>query len=163
MENPTPTLAEHPPQRFNHVAMTVPAELLGPEGRDDILRFYGEVFGWTEMPTLTADRERLVLRAHSNEQFVFLVAGGEAMRTAGEDHFGLSVDTPEELAALLERARECARRDPRVAIVEGKVEDYHGVLKLHSFYVGFLLPLRVEVQCFEWAEGVGAQSLPRGR
>jgi hypothetical protein len=140
--------------------MSVPAELLGEAGRSDILRFYGDVFGWTELPTLTADRDRLVLRAHSNEQFVFLVADDEPMRTGEACHFGLSVGTPAELDALLERARRFARDDPRVAIEDKTVEDHHGVLSLHSFYVGFLLPLRVEVQCYEWAAGLGPQSLP---
>jgi hypothetical protein len=147
-------------QRFNHVAMTVPADRLDAAGRAELLRFYGEVFGWTEMPTLTADRERLVLRAHSNEQFVFLVAGDAPMRAPEGDHFGLSVGTPAELEAIRARARELARRDPRVAVTDATVEDY-GVLRLHSFYVGFGLPMRVEVQCYEWSAGVGPASLPR--
>jgi hypothetical protein len=141
--------------------MSVPAELLGESGRTDILRFYSEVFGWSEMPGLTRDRERLVLRAHSNEQFVFLVAGVEPMRCGGMDHFGLSVRTPGELDAILERARSFGARDPRVRIVDKQVEDY-GAVKLHSFYVGFLLPLLIEVQCFEWAKGAGPDSLPEG-
>ena len=59
---------------FNHVAMSLSANLLAETGRTEILRFHGEVFGWTEMPTMTEDRKRMVLRVHSNEQFVFLVA-----------------------------------------------------------------------------------------
>ena len=55
--------APHPAPRFNHVAMSVPASLLSPEGRADVLGFYGEVFGWTEMPTMSRDGELLVLRA----------------------------------------------------------------------------------------------------
>jgi hypothetical protein len=39
------------------------------------------------------------------------------------------------------------------------VEDFQ-VLKLHSFYVRYRLPLRIEVQCFEWAEGLGPDSQP---
>ena len=53
--------------RFNHVAMSLPADALSESGRSDLLAFYGEVFGWTEMPTMTVDRERLVLRCHSHE------------------------------------------------------------------------------------------------
>lgn len=44
--------------RFNHVALSVAPDLLDDSGRGEILDFYGEVFGWTEMPTLTRDRER---------------------------------------------------------------------------------------------------------
>ena len=48
-----------------------------------------------------------------------------------------------------------------VEILEPNVEDYK-VLKLHNFYVRYRLPLMIEVQCYEWAEGVDDQSLPRG-
>ena len=60
--------------RFNHVAMSVPAELLSAAGRAELLRFYEDVFGWTEIPSLTEDEKRLVLQAYRNDQFVFLVA-----------------------------------------------------------------------------------------
>ena len=146
-------------QRLNHVAMSVPADVLDQAGRTDILRFYGQVFGWTEMPTLTIDRERLVLRAHSNEQFVFLVADPRPMHCASMDHFGLSVGTPQELDEILERARAFREEDARVRIIERELEDF-GAVRLHSFYVGFALPMLVEVQCFEWAEGLGPESLP---
>ena len=146
-------LPTHPPQRFNHVAMTVPAELLDEEGRAELLHFYGEVFGWTEMPTLTEDRKRLVLRAHSNEQFVFLVAGDRPMRTSASDHFGLSVDTPEQLDAMLERARRLARDDVRVVIVDKTVEEFRSRLlwmqhkrmswKGRNFIIIFVLPATV--------------------
>ncbi len=144
---------------FNHVAMSVPADLLDEAGRADLLRFHEEVFGWTEMPHLTEDRKRLVLRAYNNEQFVFLVADPEPMRCPSMDHFGMSVGTPRELDEMLERARKFAERDPRVEIVERQVEDYK-VLKLHNFYVRYRLPLMIEVQCYEWAPGIDRTSLP---
>jgi hypothetical protein len=151
-------MTAEPIPRFNHVAMSVSADLLDEEGRAGLLRFYGEVFGWTEMPTLTEDRQRLVLRAHSNEQFVFLVADDEPMRCPSSDHFGMSVATPEQLDAVLERARAFAEKDDRVEILERKLEDFK-VLKLHSFYVGYRLPLMIEVQCYEWAPGFDSQRL----
>jgi len=140
--------------RFNHVALTVPAELLDAAGRSDLLRFHSAVFGWTEMPTMTRDRELLVLRCHSNEQFVYLHASSEPMRTTGTEHFGLSVATPAELAELYERAQTQQSSDARVDLTDRNVEDFR-VLKLHSFYVRYLLPLSIEVQCFEWAPGFG--------
>lgn len=156
-------MSDPSPQRrmpsFNHVAMSVPAELLGAEGRGELLRFYGEVFGWTEMPGMTQDRARLVLRVHSNEQFVFLIADPQPMACPRLDHFGLSVGTPAELYETLERARKFRERDARVEIIDPEVEDYK-VLKLHNFYARFRLPLMVEIQCFEWAAGVGPASLP---
>jgi hypothetical protein len=151
--------AERRTPTFNHVAISVPADALGEEGRAQILRFYGEVFGWTEMPTLTLDRERLVMRAYSNEQFVYVVADPKPMACGSLDHFGMSVGAPEELYEMLARARKFKEKDDRVEIVDPTVEDFR-VLKLHNFYVRFGLPMLVEVQCFDWAEGVGPDSLP---
>src|SRR5262245_37922100 len=144
---------------FNHVAMSVPADLLSEQSRSELLGFYGEVFGWTEMPTMTVDRERLVLRVHSNAQFVFLIADPQPMACPRMDHFGLSVGAPAELYETVERARKFRERDARVEIVEPEIEDYK-VLKLHNFYVRYRLPMMVEVQCYEWAPGVGPASLP---
>jgi len=144
---------------FNHVAISLPPEALDAAGRAAILRFYADVFGWSEMPTMTEDRKRLVMRAYSNEQFVFLVADPEPMTAAPGDHFGMSVATPEELYAMHERATKFQRGDASVEIVEPTVEDFE-VLKLHNFYVRYRLPLMVEVQCFDWAEGVGPDSMP---
>jgi hypothetical protein len=144
---------------FNHVAMSVPADLLSAQSRAELLRFYDEVFGWTEMPTMTQEGERLVLRVHSNEQFVFLIADPQPMACPRMDHFGLSVGAPAELYESLERARKFRERDARVEIIEPEIEDFK-VLKLHNFYVRYRLPLMVEVQCYEWAPGVGPSSLP---
>jgi hypothetical protein len=144
---------------FNHVAMSMPPEALDEKGRDEILRFYGEVFGWTEMPTMTEDRVRLVLRAYNNEQFVFLVAGDTPMQCGAMDHFGMSVGTPGELDEMLQRAQKFREGDDRVEIVERNTDDFK-VVKLHNFYVRYLLPLMIEVQCYEWAEGIDGTSQP---
>ena len=127
--------------------MSVPAELLGEDGRRDLVRFYDEVFGWKELPTETVDRKKLVLSAYTYEQFVFLIADEPHMTCPGLDHFGMSVGTGEELDELLARSKAFAARDERVEIIDRTVEDY-GMLKLHSFYVRYLLPLMIEVQHF---------------
>jgi hypothetical protein len=137
--------------RFNHVAMSVPADLLDEKGRGELLRFYGDVFGWEELPTETLDRQRLVLRAYSNEQFVFLIAEDPPMTCPRLDHFGMSVDTMEELDDMLERARAFQSRDDRVDIVDKHATDHDGFLVLTSFYVRYLLPMMVEVQHYDWA------------
>lgn len=142
------------PTRFNHVAMSMPADALDEQGRADITAFYSEVFGWVEHPTMTEDRKRLVMGVHSYDQFVFLIADDEPMSAPRLDHFGLAVDTLDQLHTVLDRAKAYRERDDRVDIIDYDVED-HGVLKLHNFYVGFLLPMMVEVQCFEFAEGMG--------
>ena len=145
--------------RFNHVALTLPPECLDEQGRAELLAFYGQVFGWTAMPTMSKDRELLVLRCGSNEQFVYLHAAAAPMRCGQEEHVGMSVATRAELDAIWERAARRRAEDARVELTERKTDDF-GVLKLHAFYVRFGLPVSFEVQCFEWAAGFGEQSLP---
>jgi hypothetical protein len=140
--------------RFNHVAMSVPADLLDEHGRAELLRFYGDVFGWEELPTETLDRQRLVLRAYSNEQFVFLIAEDRPMTCPRLDHFGMSVGTMEELDDMLERARAFQAHDDRVDIVDKDATDHDGFLVLTSFYVRYLLPMMIEVQHWEWAPSI---------
>ncbi len=137
--------------RFNHVAMSVPAELLSKAGRAELLRFYEDVFGWTEIPSLTEDDKRLVLQAYRNDQFVFLVADPKPMTCPGMDHFGMSVGSLQELEGLLERARKFKEQDDRVEIVERNTDDFK-VVKLHNFYVRYRLPLMIEVQYYDWSE-----------
>jgi hypothetical protein len=137
------------PRRFNHVAMSIAPDLLDEKGRGDLCAFYGDVLGWAELPTMTADRERLVLSVHSFDQFVFIVGDDDPLRAPESDHFGLAVESLVELETVLDRARTWRERDDRVEIVDYSVED-HEVLKLHSFYLRFLLPLMVEIQWFEW-------------
>lgn len=138
--------------RFNHVAMSLPAAALDDQGRKAITGFYGEVFEWEEMPTMTEPGSRLVLQAYSYDQFVFLVAEEQPMTAPRMDHFGMSVATLDELTTFHQRATAFAEADPRVDVVDPTVEDF-GFLKLHSFYVGYLLPMMVEVQHWDWTEG----------
>lgn len=152
-------LPPKPHPTFNHIAMSVTADLLDAGGRKAMLDFYGGVFGWTEMPTLTVDGERLVLRAYNHEQFVFLVADAEPMTAPAMDHFGMSVETVAELHGMRERALAYAKQDRDVEVTDVEVEDY-GVVRLHGFYLRYRLPLRVEVQCFEWQEGVDPTRAP---
>ena len=132
---------------FNHVAMSVPADALDADGRAQIIDFYGEVFGWQELPTETLDRKRLVLMAYRIDQFVFLIADDEPLKAPRLDHFGMGVATMEELDTFLERARRYQEKDARVDIIDKQVDEHPGIT-LTNFYVGFLLPLMVEVQHF---------------
>ena len=143
----TPTRAP----RFNHVAMSLPPDLLGDEGRRDIVHFFDEVFGWKELPTETVDRKKLVLSAYTYEQFVFLIADEPPMRAPRLDHFGMSVATEQELDDMLARAKAFQTRDDRVDLVDKELTD-HGMLAITSFYVGYLLPMMVEVQWWDFKE-----------
>jgi hypothetical protein len=130
--------------------MTVPPDLLGEEGRRDIVSFYSEVFGWQELPTETIDRQRLILSAYSYDQFVFLIAGDQPMAAPRMDHFGLGVGTSEELDTFYDRARAYRERDSRVDVIDRQTEEYGGGVSITSFYVGYLLPMMVEVQHFRF-------------
>ena len=144
-----PSFSKRP--RLNHVAMSVPADSLDQEGRDAICAFYGDVFGFEEYAELTQDRRRLVLRAHHHEQFVFLIAEDEPMKAPRLDHFGLSVASLDDFNEVLARARRWKEKEPdAVDLIESKVEKYEGMLNLHSFYVGYRLPLLIETQHFEY-------------
>jgi hypothetical protein len=135
--------------RFKHVAMSLPADLLDQEHRDLITKFYEEVFGWKELPMLTEDKHRLVLSCHTYEQFVFLIADEPHMSCARLDHYGMSVATEAELDEILERAKAFQQHDDRVDIIDKKVDD-HGMLAITSIYIGYLLPMMVEIQWWDF-------------
>lgn len=141
--------------RFNHIGISVPADLLDEQGRSDLVSFYSEVFGWQELPTETVDRQKLVLSAYSYDQFVFLIANDEPLKAPRLDHFGMGVATEEELDQFYAKARAYRERDDRVDIIDKQTEHHPG-LDLTSFYVGFLLPMMVEVQYFNFNPGVPA-------
>jgi len=139
------------PPRLNHVAMSVPADLLDDDGRAALTAFYGDVFGLEEYPDLTQDRQRLVLRAHTHEQFVFLIADEAPMAAPRLDHFGMSVATLAEFEEVARRAAAWKAKEPDdVDLIEPTFEEYAGALRLHSFYVRYRLPLMVETQHFEY-------------
>jgi hypothetical protein len=133
---------------FNHVAMSLPAELLGGEGSRQLVDFYSTVFGWEEIPMMTDEGRRLVFQAYTLEQFVFLILDEPHMTCARLDHFGLSVGAESELDDILARAKAYKERDDRVDIIDKKVED-HGMLAITSCYIRFLLPMMVELQWWD--------------
>ena len=136
--------------RFNHVAMSLPSSLLDGQDKDDISRFWGEVFGFDEIPQMTDPGKRLVLSAGHIEQFVFLIAEDDPMRCPRLDHYGVSVGSRADLDAAWERAKAFQENDPRVDLIAPSVDDWE-VVKIHSFYTGFLLPMMLEVQYWEYA------------
>jgi len=139
--------------RFNHVAMSLSAEQLDEENRKLRADFYGDVFGFYDIPMMTIDRKRQVFQAHHIEQFIFLIAddGGESMHCPRLDHFGLSVANESELDDILARAKKWKERDDRVDIIDKKTED-HGILAITSIYVKYLLPMMVEIQWWDYHE-----------
>jgi hypothetical protein len=137
------------PAPLNHVAISMPRAALDDAGRDDILAFYGEVFGWEELPDQDEPGDPLILATGAFGQFVYLLPSDEPMRTDPMDHFGVLVDTLAELDGILARADAYAARDDRVRVIARHARTTHGPsadYTLTSGYVGFVLPLMVEVQ-----------------
>jgi hypothetical protein len=135
--------------RFNHVAMSLPADLLDEANRADICRFWSEVFGFDEMPTMTIDRRRMILSCVHWDQFIFLVADDEPMRCPRLDHFGFAVGSLDDLLAAEARARAFLEADPRVDLIAHSADD-QGMVVIHSIYVGYLLPMMCEIQWWEF-------------
>jgi hypothetical protein len=142
------------PPRFNHVAVSVPADLLDEAGRTAICELWGDVLGFVEHPTMTEDRRLLVLGVHTAEQFVYITAQDEPMQAHHDDHVGLSVATKSDFDEVVRRAAAWKERLPDEVTLDGPfVEEHAGVLRLHNVYVAYRLPLTVEVQWFEWLPG----------
>jgi hypothetical protein len=137
--------------RFNHVAMSLPAEDLDDEHRTLRADFYADVFGFFDIPMMTIDRKRQVFQVHNIEQFLFLIAedDGSSMSCPRLDHFGLSVGAESELDDILDRAKNWQARDDRVDIIDKNTED-HGMLAITSIYVRYLLPMMLEIQYWDY-------------
>jgi hypothetical protein len=139
--------------RFNHVAMSLSADALDEENRKARADFYADVFGFVDIPMMTIDRKRQVFQVHHLEQFIFLIAedDGSAMECPRLDHFGLSVGAESELDDILDRAKAWKTRDDRVDIIDKKTDD-HDMLAITSIYIGYLLPMMVEIQWWDMKE-----------
>jgi len=135
--------------RFNHVAMSVPSELLAAGPRSDICQFFKDVLGFDEMPMMTIDGRRLILSCVHWDQFIFLISEEDPMRCPRMDHFGFAVGSLSELEGIQQRAVEYRKHDERVDLIDLHVDD-QGPVKIHSLYVKFLLPMMCEVQWWEF-------------
>ncbi len=144
------------PPHFNHVAMSVPPALLTSEGRRPLVDFYSEVFGWRHLDMMDTDAKRVVFQTYSLEQFVFLHGDEQAMQCPRMDHYGFSVATEPELDEILARAVAYRERDDRVDIIDKHRDDF-GTIGITACYIGYLLPMMVEIQWWDKAwEHAGA-------
>jgi hypothetical protein len=138
---------------LNHVAITVDATVLDEAGRAALLDFFGEVFGWTEGDNSTERGNPLILYTGRQRQFLYLLPGtDDFLRSPPLDHFGLEVSSREELVALLGRANAYRDKDERVTIIDLDEMVTHGPksdFTLTNAYIGFLLPLMIELQYIE--------------
>jgi hypothetical protein len=137
---------------LNHVAISVDPAVLDDRGRAELLAFFHEVFGWTEGDNTGEKGNPLILYTGAFGQFVYLLPATPAMQAPPLDHFGLLVDTVEELEAIVARAAKVKERDDRVRIIERSQRTTAGATDdfvLTSAYIGFVLPLMIELQHLE--------------
>ena len=134
---------------LNHVAISMDPAVLDERGRADVLDFYGAVFGWTEGDNTGEAGNPLILYTGAFGQFVYLLPADPPLTAPPLDHFGILVETMEELHTIVERAQGRAATDERVRVIDvhtrvtqGPTADFH----LTSAYVGFVLPLMIEIQ-----------------
>lgn len=135
--------------RLNHVAISVDPSVLNEEGRATVLDFYGEVFGWTEGDNTGESGNPLILYTGAPVQFVYLLPADPFLVAPSLDHFGLELASEAELEEVVDRARVYRDRDPRVRIIDTSERTTHGPTHdyvLTSAYIGFLLPLMIELQ-----------------
>ncbi len=146
--------------RFNHMELTLPLGSLDAGGlRDDIKRFYAEVFDFRAMDTFIVGQNALLLATDPEvSQFILLTQMQNPMQSPSYDHLGFLYDTRAEVDLLLEKVRKFQAQDARVQIKTYDDLDTGGMF-VHAFYVKYLLPIWFDVQCFD--PKAGAQRPPR--
>jgi hypothetical protein len=136
--------------RFNHVAMSLPEELLDEVNRKDLCRYFAEVLGFDEMPTMTIDKKRMIMSCVHWDQFIFLIAETDPMKCPRMDHYGFAVSSLEDLSRIRDRAVAFKEVDDRLDLIDLHMDD-QGPVKIHSIYVKYLLPMMCEFQYWEFA------------
>jgi hypothetical protein len=141
--------------RFNHVAMSLPSDLLDEVNRADVCGFFKDVLGFDEIAVMTEDKRRLILSCVHWDQFIFLIAEDDPMRCPRMDHYGFAVNSLEDLQGIQQRADEFRQRDDRMQLIDLHVDD-QDVVKIHSLYVTYILPMTCEIQYWEFPEPAAA-------
>ena len=144
--------SQAPPPTLNHVAISMDPALLDEAGRAELLDFYGDVFGWTEGDNTGEAGNPLILYTGAFAQFIYLLPGEPYLQAPAMDHFGVQVASLEQLQSIVDKAKARQARDERVTLIDvharttqGPTHDY----TLTSAYLGFVLPLMIELQHLE--------------
>ena len=123
--------------------------MLDDAGRSTILDFYGEVFGWVEGDNTGEEGNPLILYTGAPAQFIYLLPSDEPLTAPALDHFGLQVASRPELEEIVANAKRYQKADERVRIIDVHARTTHGPTHdytLTSAYIGFVLPLMIELQ-----------------
>lgn len=138
--------------RLNHLAIGMAIAEFDERRRCEIADFYREVFGWYEF-TPDEPGDPMILAFDEFGQYLYLIAEEPPLRAAPMAHIGVQVDSRAELDAILGRARAYATRDPRVEVTDPVTEPQRsnrGRVTLTNCYIGYLLPVMVELQHIEF-------------
>lgn len=122
---------------LSHIAMSVPTGTLTDGFRHDLLAFYGEHFGWTEIESLRLP-DRLTI-AVGGGNYVNLRERAEPMVCDGYEHFGLLLRSPDDVEEVWTALRADGR-DVQVEPLDRGEDGYR------NFRFRYVLPLTVEVQ-----------------
>ena len=142
--------------RFNHMEITVPKGHLTAH-RDEIKRFYAEIFGFESLDVPILKQTGLLLRTDADtSQFLLVTEQTNHLHVPGFDHLGFLYETRGEVDALREEIGKRQAQDSRI-----EIKDYDdlvtGDVTTRAFYVRFLLPLWFDVQCIEHTAGPGPE------
>jgi hypothetical protein len=138
--------------RLNHVAISMDPALLDDHGRAELLDFYGDVFGWTEGDITGEVGNPLIMYTGAFGQFVYLLPGDPYLRAPAMDHFGVQVASLAQLQTIVDKAKARKEGDERVTLIDVHARTTQGPnadYTLTSAYVGFVMPLLVELQHLE--------------
>jgi hypothetical protein len=140
------------PARFNHMELTLPIGELGAR-RQEIKDFYKDLLGWDAIDVPILGQLGLLLRTDpETSQFLLITEQKVHIDSPGYDHLGLLCDSREEVDELLEKAKKWQERDDRIEIKE--YDDLvTGGVTTRAFYVRHLLPIWLDIQVQEFAEG----------
>ncbi len=138
-----------PALRFNHMELTLAKGALDAATREDIKRFYGDVFEMDALDVPILKQIGLLLRTDAEtSQFLLLTEAQEPIRSPGFDHLGFLYETRAEVDQKLAQIKEWQARDDRIQIKE-YADLVAGETTVHAFYVRFLLPIWFDIQCIE--------------
>jgi hypothetical protein len=124
-------------------------------GRAELLDFFGDVFGWTEADNTGESGNPLIMSTGTFGQFIYLLPGEPFLVAPRLDHFGFQVATVAELETVFGRAKARAATDDRVSLIDVSSRTTHGPTAdyvLTNAYIGFVLPLMIELQHLERQE-----------
>jgi hypothetical protein len=122
---------------LSHVAMSVPVGTLTEQFRSDVLVFYGEHFGWTEIESLRRP-DRMTI-AIGGDDYLNVRERERALAYEGYEHFGLRLPAPDAVEDAW-TAIAADGRDVELEPIQRGADGYR------QFRVRYLLPMTVEVQ-----------------